>query len=261
MIIGLLALFLLNIACLPHGAVGRVSDLVGVVWQINSGGRSLVLERHFARTFRDGSNGWLFCLEGTAACAEMRSFPTGEVLTLRGLDHYSEADRAELVAVWPLLSPRIDLEQSLISSWPLGHEGHVDVRVRATGPWERSGAAFRWSPQLGEGVRKGGSDVGELDATVQIDGMGTRNASWDIRYERCVEGEEGKECATLERSGTLMRLDRAVPRRAVAPCATDSDPARAPLCLADGTALSDNPAQAGGLRLGNVDRIAGEFAP
>ncbi len=253
MILGLLAL-----ACLPHGAVGRVADLVGVAWQINSGGRSLVLERHFARTFRDGSNGWLFCLEGTAACAEMRSFPTGEVLTLRGLDHYSEADRAELVAVWPLLSPRIDLERSLISSWPLGHDGNVDVRVRATGPWERSGTAFRWSPQLGEGVRKGRSDAGELDATVQIDGRGTRNANWNIRYERCVEGET---CVGLERSGTLIRLDRAVPRRAVAPCATGSDPARAPLCLADGTALADNPAQAGGLRLGNADRIAGEPAP
>ena len=223
-----------------------------LAWKIESNGRSLVVTRQFARSFRDGSNGWLFCVEGSQGCTEMRAFPDGTVLTLAGLDRLAEADRADLVAAWPLLSPRVDADPDLLSSWPLGRDGAVIARVSARGGWRRSAGELSWTAILGA---PGAKESGELAATVQIDGVGTKSAAWHVRYERC--GADGA-CPQLERTGSLDRLVEPRPAQVVTPCPGQADPARAPLCLADGTVIADDDNGPGVLNFGISDTMNGE---
>jgi hypothetical protein len=246
MIAGLLAL--LAGGCLPHGALGTADQAPAVGWRIESGGRTLVLTRQYARAFRDGSNGWLFCLDGTDRCTEMRAFPDGQVLTLHGLDTLGEADRAELLAVWPLLSPRLDTTEGLLSSWPMGHRGRVQERVGARGGWTKTAGAWKWEAALGHA---GVFDRGELGATVEVDAAGTRSARWDIRLAWCVD----EDCGELRRSGRLVRLETAFARRAVEACPGGVDPARTPLCLAEGRIVADDPGATAGLRPGRSDTM------
>lgn len=248
--VGLLAM--LGMGCLPHGALGSSDALTPSLWSIETEGRRHVLSRQFVRGFRDGSNGWLFCLQGTASCAELRAFADGTVLTLEGLDRFDETARADLIAVWPIVSPRVSEAVDLLSSWPLGHDGRLEVRIGAKGGWRQKGGALRWRAALGEG---GSYDAGELDASVEIDSGGTKAASWELRYERCAAGGR---CTSIHRSGRLARLSETAAPLPVAPCPNAPDPARAPLCLMDGTPIADHPAAAGALTFGLSDSLPPE---
>lgn len=250
MIAGLLAFW--SIACLPHDSLGRAAEAPALAWRIRTEGREHTLTRQFARAFRDGSQGWLYCLDNSSTCAELRAFPEGEILSLAGLDLFSEADRADLLAAWPLLSPRLEPEPDLLSSWPLGHAGRVVERVAARGGWRREGAQYRWRAKLG---RAGAYEAGEIDATLTVDGTGSRSGTWTMRFERC---ESPDNCRVLSRSGELERLEERRPRRTFAPCPEGPDPARAPLCLADGTRIADDPNATRGLSLGNSDTMPTE---
>jgi len=236
---GLLAV--LAMACLPHDALGRVEEAPAAVWHVSTESRELLLTRQFVRSFRDGSVGWLYCLDGTSTCAELRAFPEGDILSLEGLDRFSEPDRADLVGAWPILSPKVVEEPGLLISWPLGHDGRNPERIAARGGWQREGGSLAWRAVLG---RAGVYDRGEILASVELDGQGTRAGEWTLRYERCTAPAT---CAVLARTGKVTRLTETRPRARVAPCAEGPDPARAPLCLADGTRIADDPAARRGL--------------
>ncbi len=229
----------LLIGCLPHGAVGRYADLEATRYDLTVDAEAPeALTVQYARAFADGSAGWLVCLESGPACVELRSFPTGEVITTRGSSALSEAAQAKLGAIWPLLSPRVDTDPRLVTSWPIAQLGRSRIRVVATGGWQRRGAAWQWSPAL---ALTGDAPLradGRLDATVSLDEAGTVEASWALVMPVC--GPEGA-CETWLSAGRLVRRDDA-PARAAVPCPQHAeDASRAPLCLADGTPIEDAP--------------------
>ncbi|GDX83709.1 hypothetical protein LBMAG42_55200 [Deltaproteobacteria bacterium] len=234
--IGLAALL---VGCLPHGAVGRYAELEATRYELTVNAEPPEwLTTQYVRAFADGSAGWLVCLELESACVELRTFPTGEVLTTRGASALSAVAQAKLGAIWPLLSPRIDADPRLVSSWPIVQLGRSRLRVVATGGWQRLGAAWQWSPTLALNHDAPLRADGRLDATVHIDGAGTVDASWALVLPVC--GPDGA-CESWLSAGRLNRRDGVSARKAV-PCPQHGeDPSRAPLCLADGTPIEDAP--------------------
>lgn len=227
----------LLIGCLPHGALSRTSDLGATRYELTVNAEPAEpLTLQYVRAFADGTAGWLVCLERESACVELRSFPTGEVVTTRGTSALPIASQAKLAAIWPLLSPRVDADPRLVTSWPIAQLGPSRLRAVATGGWQRRGSAWSWSPALTLNHDAPLRAEGRLDATVQLDEAGTVEASWALVLPVCrAEGA----CESWRSAGRLTRRDSA-PARAATPCPQHGeDPGRAPLCLADGTPIED----------------------
>ncbi len=222
--------------CLPHGALGagKVEGAVGYL--LESEGRSYPLTQQWARAFSDGSNGWLVCLEAEEThCVELRAFPSGEVLVLRGVESWPEPLRVLTTGMWPMLSARVQLSDGLVSSWPIGGSGRGQSRLVATGPWTREGRAFRWSPTLGVASPDGWTGSGTLDGSVVLKRAEVVEARWVLDVSVC---RPGGACETWATRAALRRSEVSSPVRSAVPCPQRGESeSRAPLCLADGTVL------------------------
>ncbi len=229
----------LLIGCLPHGALGRADAVQATRYALTvNDGAPEWLTLQYVRPYADGSAGWLVCLEANQECAELRSFPTGEVLTTRGASRLPVAAQAKLAAVWPLLSPRLDTDPRLVTSWPLAQLGRTRIRSVATGGWTRRGQAWQWSPSLALNHEAPLSADGRFDATLIANADGLLEASWALVMPVC---RAEADCQDWISAGRIVRRDTA-PAREVAPCPQHGeDASRAPLCLADGTLLDDAP--------------------
>lgn len=224
MILGLLA------ACLPHGAAGRPVE-EATVWRLELGAEEHTLTRQYARSFEDGSAGWLVCVASASApesCAELRTFDTGEVLVLRGWLAWPAALRAAALGMWPVLSPRVGTEVSFVAGWPAGRVGRDVVRLVGRGAWTREGADWTWAP----GVSLSGPAVwalrGAYEAHVRLAGGTLASGDWRLTGEVC---ERSGACRPIQSVGRLERTG-VTAARPVAPC-PDAGPAasRAPLCV------------------------------
>ena len=226
--------------CLPKSAALRADEAPGTrfLLEVPAGGEQISVDLQFARAFSDGSNGWLVCVgESTSnRCAELRSFPTGEVLTVRGMARLG-LPLGVTAALWPLLSPAVKRQSDAATSWPIEGESWRSTRILAGGAWQREGPAWRWAPTLTVSGSGGAvSGTGTLDARVILHSGGLREAAWTFEFSMCTADAP---CRELASAGRLARIGEAPPR-AVAPCASaDESQARAPLCLADGTVVSD----------------------
>ncbi len=207
------------LACLPHGAMGgagreeaRAYDLVIA----DDPGLSCVarLSLHYAEEFRDQSLGWLACLHAAGAdpvasqCIELRSFPTGEVLELRGLAEWPAFARLDLV--WPMLSPAIQAG-TVLTSWPLFAGPRESARAVARGTWGREGRVHTWRASLDD------NDpvlalAGEVAARISLGGGTVESADWTARRSACVDDDcvAWSTRGTLRAAGTLPALPAAL---------------------------------------------------
>ncbi|MSQ01424.1 MAG: hypothetical protein EXR71_05960 [Myxococcales bacterium] len=229
-------ILMLLAGCLPHGALGARGAESAVAYMLESAGRRYPLTRQWARTFSDGSNGWLVCLQAEAPhCVELRAFPSGEVLVLRGLAAWPSSLRGVTTGLWPMLSPRVDLGDRLVSSWPIDGSGREQTRIVATGPWSSRGRTFEWSPTLAVVSGAGWTGHGTLTGTVVLDGAEVAEAHWELDVTVC---DAGGACQVVGGRAQLRRTDGAVTPQVARPCPQRGESeARAPLCLADGTVL------------------------
>ncbi len=233
--IGLAAAVLLG--CLPRTSLSRGDELESLRYDLSLGpaGKESTQEltRQYVRTFRDSTSGWLVCLEAESVCVEVRSFPDGAILAIRGASHLAPETRGALVALWPLLSPWIRTNERFGTSWPLTTLG---LRAYGLGPWRREGNLWAWSPRVTLNTDIRNQPAGHLEATLVLDADGTRWASWSLNLPMCLAEND---CRVLASTGSLTRRGHAA-HRAVAPCAAyGADSARAPLCLADGRVIDD----------------------
>lgn len=226
-------------ACLPHGAVGRPVE-EAAAYALTVEGATHTLTRQHARDFPDGSSGWLVCVDtAPTACIEARTFPTGELLVLRGLLAWPEALRDTTLGLWPVLSPRLDTEPEAVSGWPVARLGRDSVRLTGRGPWSRRGADWRWAPALAVSGPGGWVVRGTYASGVRVGRDGTESGDWSLTGEVC---SAAGNCRPLHSVGALRRTG-GVPARAVAPCPSETVPAsRAPLCVAG--AVIDDPESA-----------------
>lgn len=236
--IGLAASLLLG--CLPPTSLSRGDQLKALRYDLTLGpdaagnASTQELTRQYVRTFRDSTSGWLVCLETAGVCVEVRSFPSGAILAIRGASHFAPETRGALVALWPLLSPWIGKTERFVTSWPLATRG--SLRSLGRGPWRREGNLWAWSPSVTLNTDVPNQPSGRLDATLVLDADGTRWASWSLNLPMC---RAENDCRVLASVGSLTRRGHAA-HRGVAPCAGyGADVARAPLCLADGTVIDD----------------------
>lgn len=207
-------------ACLPHGAAGGGGRLQARAWwfTVDAAGERCEgrLSLHYAEAFRDGSLGWLACLDdGTApvdanGCLELRSFPTGEVLELRGLGE--APDVARLDVLWPLVSPALGRDDDMLS-WPLYAGPRETRRVTAVGRWTGTGSGWSLAASLGDNDPELASS-GELSASLRARGGSTHAADWTARRRACA----GTDCADRAEAGRLVGLPpvSALPPEAVA---------------------------------------------
>ncbi|MBM4365515.1 MAG: hypothetical protein FJ102_04825 [Deltaproteobacteria bacterium] len=194
------------LGCLPHGAMGgggrdearaydiEVSDDQGLACVTR-------LSLHYAEEFRDQSLGWLACLHPAKAdpdpsqCVELRAFPTGEVLELRGLAEWPALARLDLV--WPMLSPAIR-EGAVMTSWPLYAGPFQPARVVASGRWWREGELYGWRATL-EANDPSLVLAGEVEARLSVRGGAVQGAEWNARRSACA----GDDCVYWTSAGRL----------------------------------------------------------
>ncbi|MBM4389512.1 MAG: hypothetical protein FJ090_00190 [Deltaproteobacteria bacterium] len=197
------------LGCLPHGAMGgrgreearaydiEVSDDQGLACAAR-------LSLHYAEEFRDQSIGWLACLHPPGAapiaseCVELRAFPTGEVLEVRGLAERPALARLDLL--WPMLSPAIG-NGAVITSWPLYSGPSQPVRVVASGRWSREGDQHAWRATL-EANDPSLVLAGEVEARVSVGGGSVRQAEWNARRSACA----GDDCVDWTTTGRLRAV-------------------------------------------------------
>ena len=159
----------------------------------------------YAEAFRDGSLGWLACVYALdqapdpAACAELRAFPTGEVLEVRGLAQAPGLARLDLV--WPMLSPT-PVEPSTILSWPLYADAREARRVVAQATWTRDGARWALAATLGD-TDPGLDLTGTVRADLGVDREGVADAVWTASRRACALDD----CVAWSSRGSLRRVE------------------------------------------------------
>ncbi len=194
------------LACLPHGALGgsgrqeaRAYDLA--VADDQGFSCSARLSLHFAEEFQDSSLGWLGCLHAPGTepvagqCVELRSFPTGEVLEVRGLAEWPAFARLDLL--WPMVSPAIRPGE-VLTSWPLFAGPDAPARVLARGVWVRDGPTHAWAATLDDNdpaLVLNGAIVARFD----VRGGEVERAEWTAERSACVDGD----CVQWSTRGTL----------------------------------------------------------
>lgn len=231
------------LGCLPHGAVSRGEDVQAVVYELRwadapAEAPALHLSRQYARSFSDGTSGWLVCLEEPGRCAELRAFPTGEVVQVRGTGAWTAEERGRLAAVWPVLSPRLEREPELYTGWPAGPMTHATVRFVAQGGWQRDRADWSWKATVESQGLSAATVRGTIEATARVERGELVSATWSAALPWCAPGGG---CVPWGSAGSLTRVGTATHRPLVACPQRGEDERRAPLCLADGTAVADPP--------------------
>jgi len=175
---------------------------------------------------------------GEVEGVELRSFPTGEVVQVRGVGAWPAKDRGRFAVLWPLLSPHLDRDPGLYTGWPVGPVTHANVRLVARGGWAGAGKAWTWSaPVVSQGL-SAASLAGKVDATVHLQAGQLHDATWTASLPWCVASGE---CVEWAAAGTITQAGPA-PARDVRPCPQHGeDPSRAPLCFAGGSPIDDPP--------------------
>jgi len=227
-------------ACLPHGASSHAEEQEATVYELraSAGAPAERLTRQYAREFPDGTVGWLVCLEVPRLCVELRSFPTGEVVQIRGLGAWPVEERARFAGFWPAFSPHLDDEQDLFTGWPMGTVGRRPARLVARGGWVKKADTWSWAADVGAQEVPGVSLAGTLTATVRVDRAGVREGTWRAELPWCAEGAG---CVPWSGGGSFVRVGTQAPQ-AVAPCQQAAGPAsRAPLCVEGGAPIEEPP--------------------
>ncbi len=196
-------------ACLPHGAVGGGGRADAQAWtftleEVPSTRCEGRLSLHYAEAFRDGSVGWLVCMDGGGGavvaddCVELRAFPSGEVLEVRGLAGTPGLALHDLL--WPVLSPALGRDDGNLS-WPL-YAGPRDTRrTVANGRWTGGPSAWNLEATLDDNDPELTSS-GEFSAALVLSRGRLASASWRARRDACA----GAECVERDVAGRIEAI-------------------------------------------------------